>query len=394
MSTQAMPTNDRMLSDWAALAQELGPRFAARASSHDATDSFVADNYRDLRERRVFSAGVPAELGGGGASHAELCALVRGLGQHCGSTALALAMHTHQVAIAAWRWRHDGAPVEPLLRRVAAEETILVTSGGSDWLAGSGRAEKVDGGYRITGRKIFASGAPAGDVFMTMALLEDALGGPTVLHVTIPFDAPGLEIQNTWHTLGMRGTGSHDIVLDGVFVPDAAIGVRRPAGRWGPAWHVVTMLALPLIYAVYVGIAEGARALAIRQAAGRAHDADTLEQVGRMENELAVARMALRQMIDAAACGPVGSETTNEVLIGRAVVGPAAIRTVEIAMEVASGAGFYRDLGLERLFRDVQGARYHPVRGNAQLLFAARVALGLDVNGSDSTGAARKERTP
>ena len=101
MSTQAVPTNDRGLSDWTALAQELGPRFAARASSHDAADSFVADNYRDLRERRVFSAGVPAELGGGGASHAELCMLVRVLGQHCGSTALALAMHTHQVAIAA-----------------------------------------------------------------------------------------------------------------------------------------------------------------------------------------------------------------------------------------------------------------------------------------------------
>src|SRR6185295_5553375 len=132
MSTQAVPTNDRGLSDWTALARELGPRFAARAASHDAADSFVADNYRDLRERRVFSAGVPAELGGGGASHAELCAMVRLLGRHCGSTALALAMHTHQVAIAAWRWRHEAAPVEPLLRRVATEQAILVTSGGSD----------------------------------------------------------------------------------------------------------------------------------------------------------------------------------------------------------------------------------------------------------------------
>jgi acyl-CoA dehydrogenase len=393
MSTQAVPTSDRGLSDWTALARELGPRFAARASSHDAADSFVADNYRDLRERRVFSAGVPAELGGGGASHAELCTLVRVLGQHCGSTALALAMHTHQIAIAAWRWRHDGAPMELLLRRVADQEAILVTSGGSDWLAGSGRAEKVAGGYRITGRKVFASGAPAGDLFMTMAVLDDPDGGPTVVHVAIPFDTPGLEIQDTWRTLGMRGTGSHDIILDGVFVPDAAIGVRRPAGRWGPAWHVVAMLALPLIYAVYVGIAEGARALAIRQAASRRHDAGTLELVGRMENELATARMALRQMIDAAACGRVGSETTNEVLIGRAVAGPAAIRTVEVAMEVAAGAGFYRNLGLERLFRDVQGARYHPLRGSAQLIYAGRVALGLDVNGSDSSGTAGKEQT-
>jgi acyl-CoA dehydrogenase len=388
-----MPTADRALFDWTMLARELGPRFTTRAASHDAADSFVADNYRDLREHRVFSAGVPAELGGGGASHAELCAMVRVLGQHCGSTALALAMHTHQVAIAAWRWRHEGAPVEPLLRRVAAEETILVTSGGSDWLAGSGRAEKVDGGYRVTGRKVFASGAPAGDLFMTMAVHDDPESGPTVLHFAIPFDAPGLEIKDTWRTLGMRGTGSHDIVLDGVFVPDTEIGIRRPAGRWGPVWHVVAMLALPLIYAVYVGIAEAARALAIRQAAGRRHDAGTLELVGRIETELATARMGLRQMIDAAACGRVGSETTNEVLIGRAVAGRAAIRTVEVVMEVAAGAGFYRDLGLERLFRDVQGARYHPVRGSAQLIYAGRMALGLDVNGSDSTGDARKEQT-
>ena len=79
-------------------------------------------------------------------------------------------------------------------------------------------------------------------------------------------------------------------------------------------------------------------------------------------------------------------------MIGRAVTGRAAIRTVEAAMELASGAGFYRDLGLERLFRDVQGARYHPLRGSAQLTYAGRVALGLDVNESNSTGDARKEQ--
>jgi acyl-CoA dehydrogenase len=270
--------------------------------------------------------------------------------------------------------------MEALLRRVATQETVLVTSGGSDWLAGSGRAERVDGGYRITGRKVFASGCPSGDLFMTMAIHEDPETGPTVLHVAIPFDAPGLEIKDTWRTLGMRGTGSHDIVLDGVFVPDAAIGLRRPAGRWSPAWHVVVMLALPLIYSVYVGIAEAARALALGPAAKRAHDPATQELVGRMENELAVARMGLRQMIDAGVRDCPDIETTNEVLIGRTVVGGAAIRTVEAAMDVAAGAGFYRDLGLERLFRDVQGARYHPVRGSGQLAYTGRVALGLDVN--------------
>jgi alkylation response protein AidB-like acyl-CoA dehydrogenase len=381
-----------VLRDWAALARELGPRFAARAATHDAADSFVADNYRDLREHRVFSAGVPAELGGSGATYAELCAMLRVLGRHCGSTALALAMHTHQVAIAAWRWHHEGGAMEPVLRRVAAKEAVLVTSGGSDWLAGSGRAEKVDGGYRVRGRKIFVSGAPAGDLFMTMAIHDDPEHGPTVLHLAIPLDAPGLAIQDTWRTLGMRGTGSHDIVLDNVFVPAAAIGVRRPPGRWEP-WHVVAVHVEPLIYAVYVGIAEAARALALDQAAARRHDAATQELAGRMENELATARMALRHMIDAATPGRPDRETTNEVMIGRTLAGRAAIRTVEVAMELASGAGFYRDLGLERLFRDVQGARYHHLRESAQVTYTGRLALGVDVNGLDSARDAGKEQT-
>src|ERR687885_1687650 len=127
-----------------------------RAAAHDADDSFVSENYAELREHRVLSAGIPTELGGGGASHRELCALLRILGQGCGSTALALSMHTHLLATTVWRWR-QGQPVEPLLKRVAAEETVLISSGGSDWLDSSGKAKKVDGGFRVTARKIFSS---------------------------------------------------------------------------------------------------------------------------------------------------------------------------------------------------------------------------------------------
>jgi acyl-CoA dehydrogenase len=381
MTTSTTSAGDRVGSDWVALARELAPRFAARAAQHDADDAFVADNYRELRERRVFSCAVPAELGGGGASLAELAAILRVLAQSCGSTALALAMHMHQVAIATWRWRHDGAPVDALLRRIAREELVLVTSGGSDWLAGSGKAERVEGGYRVTARKVFASGCPVGDLFMTMAVYEDPETGPTVLHVVVPFDAPGVERKDNWRTLGMRGTGSHDVVLDNVFVPEVAVGVRRPAGRWSPAWHVVATLALPLIFSVYVGVAEGARTIALRHAAGRRTDAAVQQLVGRMDTELATARMALRHMLDAAASGHIAAETTNEVVMGRTVVGGAAIGTVELAMEVAGGAGFFRDAGLERLFRDVQGARYHPLREHAQQLYTGRLALGVDLNG-------------
>ncbi|MGH7348197.1 MAG: acyl-CoA dehydrogenase family protein, partial [Candidatus Rokuibacteriota bacterium] len=217
---------NRSLDPWVAVVRQLGPGFAARAAAHDADDSFVADNYAELRKHRLFSAGVPAELGGGGASHGELAEVLRVLAAYCSSTALALSMHTHQVLIPTWRWRHTQAPVEAFLRRVAAEELVLVSSGGSDWVAGSGTAEKVAGGYRITGRKIFGSGAPAGDLLMTMAIYDDPKDGPTVLHFAVPLNAPGVRVQDTWRTLGMRGTGSHDTVLDGVFVPDAAISLR------------------------------------------------------------------------------------------------------------------------------------------------------------------------
>jgi len=366
---------------WVAVVRQLGPAFAARAAAHDAEDSFVADNYKDLRAHRLFSAGVPVELGGDGASQAELADVLRVLATYCSSTALALSMHTHQILIPTWRWRHQGAPVEPFLRRVAAEELVLVSTGGSDWLAGSGTAEKVEGGYRITGRKIFSSGAPAGDLLMTMAVYDDPKDGPTVLHFAIPLRAPGVKVQDNWRTLGMRGTGSHDTVLDGVFVPDAAIGVRRPAGRWSLPMHVTAAMALPIIYSVYVGVAEASRALALDVAAKRRDDPTIQRLVGEMENELTAAQLALGHMLDAAARGPMGPETTGKVLIGRTLAAHAAIKTVERAMEVAGGAGFFRSLGLERLFRDVQGARYHQVREPAQLLYAGRLALGFEVNG-------------
>jgi acyl-CoA dehydrogenase len=375
-----VPTADPVRTDWAGVARELAPRFAVRSGAHDTDDTFVADNFAVLRERRVFSAGVPAELGGGGASHTEMSDVLRTLAHGCSSTALALSMHTHQVLIPVWRWRHERAPVEPLLRRIAAEELILVTSGGSDWLTGSGRAERVEGGYRVTAHKFFASGSPAADLFMTMAIHDDPREGPTVLHVAIPFRAPGVTIHDNWRTLGMRATGSHDVTLDGVFVPDAAVSVRRPSGRWSPVWHVVATTALPLIYSVYVGVAEAARDVAVRQAARRAADAETQDLVGEMEVELATARMALRSMVDAANGERMGPEVTNQVLVGRVLAGRAAIRTVDVAMEVARGAGFFRALGLERLFRDVQAARYHPLRGAAQRRYTGRLALGVDID--------------
>ena len=367
--------------DLTALAARLGPAFADRAERSDEEDAFAAENFAELKRARAFSACIPTELGGGGASHAELAGFLRELATYCGSTALAFSMHSHVVATAVWRWRNDGAPLEPLLRRIAGEQLAMVSSGGSDWLPSSGSAEPVPGGFRIRARKSFASGSPAGDLLMTSAVLDDPAAGPTVLHFGVPLTGDGVSFEHTWRCLGMRATGSDDIVLDGVFVPESAVSIRRPKGKWHRLYHTIVLAALPLIYSVYLGIAEAARRIALTEASARRNDPALQLSAGELEIELAAARIALQRMLDLAAAAQPSPEVTNEVLMARTLLARSAIRTVELALELAGGRGFYRRTGLERRFRDVQAARYHPLPEPAQRRYSGRMALGLDVDG-------------
>jgi alkylation response protein AidB-like acyl-CoA dehydrogenase len=366
--------------DFTEVAERIGPQLAANAAAADDTDTFVAANYPLLKREGLISAGVPAELDGGGASPSELSDMLRVLAHHCSSTALALAMHTHQVAIPAWRWRHQNATAaEPLLRRVAAENIVLLTSGGSDWLAGSGRAEKVDGGYRITARKVFSSASEIGDLLMTSAVL-DTTEGPKVLHFAIPMTSPAVRIDPVWKALGMRGTGSHDVVIDGHVVPEAAVSATRKAAEWGPLFHIIATVALPLIYAAYVGVAEDARSIALALARKRRHDPHIATLAGRMETALNTARVLQHDMIAVAERGQANAETVNQVMMGKAAVVENVLAVAALALEVAGGAGFYRHHGLERRFRDLQGARYHPMQQCQQAHYAGNLALGLPVD--------------
>ena len=365
---------------WTDLADELGPAFAARVAAHDTTDDFVAENYAALKAKKVLAAGVPEEFGGGGASVADLAGMLRTLAHHCSSTALALSMHTHLVATAAWRWKNQKAPVEGLLKRVAAEDLVLVSTGGADWLLGSGRAAKVDGGYRVTGRKIFCSGAPAGGLMMTTAIADDPAEGPAVLQIAVPTNAAGVTIQNDWKALGMRGTGSHDISFEDVFVPDAAVALRRPSGKWHPLLHTVAMVALPVFNSVYVGVAEAARDAAIDAVRKRRDDRLVQAHAGEMENELTSAQLALGRMIDIAMTMMPGVETTVETMCCRAVLGRGARAAVDKAMDLAGGGSFLRKNPIERLFRDVQGVRYHPLQEKPQTVLAGRFAFGLPLD--------------
>lgn len=367
--------------DWRERAERMAQEIEADAARHDAEDSFVDGAYKRLRAAGFFKALVPVELGGSGAETGEICHAIRRLGAACGSTALALSMHSHLVAVAAWRRRHQNAPTEGLLRRVAAEDLILVSSGGSDWLDSGGEATRVEGGYRITARKPFSSGSPVGDLLVTSAVLEDTEAGPTVLHFAVSLKAEGLEVRDTWQTLGMRGTGSNDVILTDVFVPEAAISGRRPQGPWHPLFHTISMIAFGLIYSAYLGVAEGARARVLGAARTKTGNVHLPAQIGQMENAFATAEMAWERMVTLADAGKPGPETTGRAMAARTILGRAALETVERAMEAAGGAGFYRAFGLERAFRDVQGARFHPLQEQPQMLYSGRLALGWDIDG-------------
>jgi alkylation response protein AidB-like acyl-CoA dehydrogenase len=361
------------------VAREIAPILAERASRCDETDSFVAENYLLLKESGLVTAGVPYELGGGGADVAELAEMLRIMAHACGSTALAFSMHTHQVAIPAWRWRHQKVTaVEPLLKRIVAERLILLSSGGSDWIGGSGKATKVEGGYRISARKVFTSGAPAGDLLMTGAITETG-EGTAVIHFAAPMKAPEVTVTDTWHALGMRGTGSHDVVIENLFIPDAGVSLTRRAGEWHPLFQIIATTAFPLIYAVYLGIAEHARDLAIDLAKRKPPTSYSLDLAGRMETALRAARLAHRWMVEVMERNAPSAGSVNDMMIGRSLVAENAIRTVELALELAGGAGFYRRNGLERCFRDIQAARFHPLQQGPQAHYAGAMALGLPV---------------
>ena len=168
-----------------------------------------------------------------------------------------------------------------------------------------------------------------------------------------------------------RPTGSHDVLIEGAFVPKSAVGARRPQGQWHMLLHVAVKVAFPLVYSVYLGIAEAACEIAIERARSRKPDDTVCYLVGEMVDELAAARLAQADMVDAGAASEPGRDTTDRIMIGRTLVGRGAIRAVERAMEVVGGASLYRELGLERRFRDIQAARFHPLQEKANTALPA-----------------------
>lgn len=371
----AVPTTTESLVD---RARALAPTLTANAPRHDAEGTFVSESYAALRDAGLLRAAVPTELGGDGATIAELAALQRELAHHCGSTALASSMHQHVVAFTAWRYRRGLPGAEATLRRVAEEGIVLVSTGGGDYTQPRGEAVKVDGGYRVSGTKRFASLSEVGTVMSTMFTYDDPERGPRVLNMAVPIAVDGVTVGSNWDTLGMRGTASNDIEIADVFVPDDKVLADRPYGVIDPPLQVISSIAFPIVSAVYLGVAESAYAAALPFAARRGEDPLLQRQVGLMAHRLRVAGWALDGALAAVGDDPAPSlETVVQVMAAKREIAEAGIEVTDLAMEVAGGPAYFKGSVIERAYRDVRAAKFHPLTPEDTLVQAGRLALGL-----------------
>lgn len=374
--------------EFVAVAAEVGAVAAAHAADHDRDNTFVGPAYRAMADSGYLRLCVPEDLGGLGATARQACYAQAELARHDGAAALAACMHTYNVLAQVLR-RKAGAPdAEGVLRRVAAEGLVVAASGGSDWLWPTAVATEEGEGFRVSGRKVFCSQSPAASVLSTCAVLGEPGPGAEVLHFAVPLSAEGVRIEETWDTMGMRGTSSHDVVLDGVIVPADKVVGRRPWGEFGKPLTLAAACFAPLVAATYLGIAMGARDAAVaaalpagergqgaKAAAARGRVQRT---VGLMDAGLATAWWSVLGAADTLQADGPSAATLATVMIAKRAAVTTAVDVVEQASEVLGGRSYFRSSPLERAWRDVRAGTFHPLTPEATLAYAGQLALGGD----------------
>jgi alkylation response protein AidB-like acyl-CoA dehydrogenase len=355
---------------------EMLERFRARAAGLDEANVYFDEDLAELRAIGYLRAAVPERLGGWGLDLAEMSASQRILARYAPATALSMTMHTYWVGAAAELERSGDSSQRWILDAAVDGQVIAAghAESGNDIpvLLSTCRAERVEGGYVLTGRKQFGSNGPAWTWLGAHAIDADAPGGPQTVHAFVERSSPGVQVVDTWNTLGMRPTQSHDTILDGVFVPDARIGRVVPAGDGTDPYLVaMTVWALPLIATVYVGIAERALELAVASATRKtsiaiergayAYHPMVQHQIAEMYLEIDAATATVDRFVaDWAAGVDHGEAVVPKVYAQKWRAVEAAKRVVDIALDVVGGAGMFKGNELERLYRDARCGGFHP----------------------------------
>ena len=327
-----------------------------------------------------------------GANLRELLLAQEHLAGGCGSTALAVNMHVSPIGQLASLWRASGDPkLEAFLKEAATGKIVYASMtaerGHALLMKSNTVAKRVEGGYRVTGEKIFGTESSVCTQFTSMAQLDDPDTGPRVLFFRIPRDIEGMTVKQTWDTMGMRATQSNDYSLENVFVPEAAVFHSYPVGHFDAIMlKTVWGWAMPSFGSVYLGIAAGALTYARGLAQQRHRDGDPAVQrlFAEMEVLLETARAVLYRHADEIASGslveglPVQDGMARAVLT-KYVATNNAVQIVDKALEVVGGAGYYKRSPLERMYRDVRAGAIMPYNNLEALELFGKTSLEIEV---------------
>ena len=357
-----------------AIAEKLGPTFAGRAARYDREASFPFENYADLREAGLLGLCVPEKFGGRGADLRTYSIVSATLGKYCGATALTFNMHACSTLwpgiladdldmTPAQRSEHEKYRVLHF-KRVVEDGAVYAQPFSEGSAAAAGKAPfgtlaaKVDGGWVINGKKIFASLSGAAD-FYGVLCTEDKpdLSMRDTLYIAVPGDAPGLTVTGEWDPLGMRGTVSRTLIFKDLFVPDEAAMMPRgvyfqAASRWP---HMFTTLS-----PTYMGIAIAAYEFTVKYLRGEVEGTPPVKRRMYPTKQIAVAEMFVKleqtralflRMLEDARVDPP-KDARLRAYASQYTIMENANDICRLAIRTCGGQSMLKSLPLERLYRD------------------------------------------
>lgn len=373
------------------LSNDIVEQCGQRAPAYDKDNKFFTEDFAALKKAGYLKLNIPKEFGGHGMSLADTGQELRRLAYRAPATALAVNMHLYWMGIAADLRRFGDPSLEWMLKEGAAGEVFAAGHAevGNDLpaLLSTTSAERVDGGYKFTGRKMFGSLTPVWTRFGLHGMDTSSPAAPKVVHAFLPKGTPNVEIRQTWDTLGMRATASEDTILSGAFVPDKYIARVLPAGVLDPFLGALFANALVGIANVYYGIALRARDLAVESTKKKKALAVTRSMAYHPEFQHSAAEMT----IEIESMGPHldriaddwvngvdhGHEWGAKIVAMKYHVVESSKRVVDIAMDMSGGAGMYKTNELERLYRDVRAGGFHPANSALVHELVGKTTLGV-----------------
>ena len=392
MAFPTYPTTDRQ-KQLIGIASELATTFAKRANENDWAGRFPVENYKDLHTSGYLTLTVPRDFGGCGADLLEVSLAQQQLAQGDASTALVMSMHLANVAKLAENVTGPNAFFERLCRAVVNDGAIINTAASEPATGSPSRGGKpttiarrqADGSWRITGRKSFTTGSPVLTFFIVSCSIEDTTG-LTPLNADrgsflIPRTAEGVQVKETWNSLGMRGSGSNDLLLENVHVDaDAFVDEQLPTNPDAQsrlaAWSFPTT-------AVYLGIATAARNEALAFARKRkptsldkpiASVPHIQEKAARMELALLQCRAVFYGIAAQFSADP-NSIPASQFAAAKYLVSNYAIEIVDTAMRLMGAASLSMTLPMQRYYRDVRAGLQHPPIDDAAIAMIGKYAL-------------------